>query len=296
QAERGTTTTQTSAEHRFSKPAAFFFLLRLNRTIMVAVIAGSAAFVSGAGVARSLWMTLAGWCLAVGGFSLDLYADRDVDMVGPRAETRHNPYSDGSLSAAPGLAFSLAFIAASLVIAALVSPWTLLPWAMILAVIIGLALHFFETPLTRAFTLGLLQALYVFMGGAAGGFSAGLGILAAMFFFAMFGGRGLTDIRDFPQDMETRVETLPKRYGIRRTAAFTVTCLLIAYALSLAAYFTGEFSAVYLYIDIAFIAVGLVGAGVFAARPTPRSAFVFTLVFMMGLGSLICLAMVLGSI
>jgi 4-hydroxybenzoate polyprenyltransferase len=111
----------------------------------------------------------------------------------------------------------------------------------------------------------------------------------------MFGGRGMIDIRDFPQDQVTRVQTLPKRYGVRRTAQFTATCLLIAYALSLAAYFTGEFSAIYLYLDLAFIAVGMVCAWLFATRPVPGLAYILTLVCMMGMGSLICLAMILGS-
>lgn len=65
--------------------------------------------------------------------------------------------------------------------------------------------------------------------------------------------------------------------------------------LTLAAYFTGEFSAVYLYLDLVFIAVGLVCAWLFATRPSPRLAYALTIVFMMGLGSLICLAMVIGS-
>ncbi len=55
----------TKQKPRFSKPMAFFWLLRLNRTVMVALITGAAAFVASAGVATSLWMTLAGWCLAV---------------------------------------------------------------------------------------------------------------------------------------------------------------------------------------------------------------------------------------
>ena len=284
------------AKPRFARPIAFFWLLRLNRTVMVAMITGAAAFAAGAGGTNSLWMTLAGWCLAVGGFSLDFYADRDLDIKGPRAEIRHNPLADGSLSPPTGLAFSLTFIAISAVVVLLVAPWALLPWAITLAVIIGLALHLFETPLARALTLGLLQALYVFIGCAAGGrLSPGLGILAGMFFFAMFGGRGMIDIRDFPQDEVTPVQTMPKRYGIKRTAQFTVVCLLIAYALSLAAYFTGEFNTIYLYLDLVFIAVGLVCAWLFATRPSPKLARVLTLVFMMGMGLVICLAMILGS-
>jgi len=280
---------------RFSKPLAFFWLLRLNRSVMVAMIAGAAAFAAGAGVADSLWMTLAAWCLAVGGFSLDFYADRELDAKGPRAEIRHNPLTDGSLSPATGLAFSLTFLAVSFVLAFLIAPWALLPWSIVLAIIIGLALHLFESPLARALTLGLLQGLYVIMGGAAGYLSLGLGLLAGMFFFAMFGGRGMIDIRDFPQDEVTRVQTLPKRYGVKPTAQFTTICLLISYALSLAAYFTGEFSTIYLYLALAFVAVGLVCAWLFATRPSPKLAYALTLVFMMGMGSLICLAMILGS-
>ncbi|MFC1892841.1 UbiA family prenyltransferase [Chloroflexota bacterium] len=281
---------------RFSKPKAFFWLLRLNRTVMVATIAGAAAFAAGAGGTDSLWMTLASWCLAVGGFSLDFYADRDLDAEGPRAEMRHNPLTDGSLSSTTGLVFSMTFIAVSFTMTLLVAPWALLPWSIVLAIIVGLALHLFEHPLARALTLGLLQGLYLIMGSASGSLSPGLWLLSGMFFFAMFGGRGMIDIRDFPQDKTTRVQTLPKRYGVKLTARFTAISLVIAYALSLGAYFTGEFSTVYLYLDLVFIGVGLVCAWLFATRPSPRLAYTLTLVFMMGMGSVICLAMILGSL
>jgi 4-hydroxybenzoate polyprenyltransferase len=281
---------------RFSKPLAFFWLLRLNRTVMVAMISGAAAFTANAGATTTVWMTMAAWCLAVGGFSLDFYADRDLDAEGPRAEMRHNPLTDGSLSPSIGLAFSMTFIAISFATTLLVAPWALLPWGTILAIIVGLALHIFERPLTRALTLGLLQGLYVLLGGVSGRLSPGLWLLAGMFFFAMFGGRGMIDIRDFPQDTVTRVQTLPKRYGVKRTAHFTAFCLLITYALSLAVYFTGEFNPIYLYLDLTFITVGVVCAWLFATRPSPKLAYILTLVCMMGMGSLICLAMILGSI
>jgi 4-hydroxybenzoate polyprenyltransferase len=282
-------------EPRFSRPAAFFWLFRPSRTVMVAMITGAAAFTAGAGYARSLWMILAGWCLAVGGFSLDLYADRDLDIEGTRAKIRRNPLADGSLPPLTGLIFSSTFIAVSLVITSLVAPWALLPWTGVLAVVVGLALHIFETPLARAFTLGGLQALYLLLGAAAGHLSPGLWFMAGTFFFAMFGGRGMTDIRDFPQDRLTRVQTLPKRYGVKRTAKFTGVCLVISYALSLGAYFTGEFNVVYLYLDLVFITVGLICAWLFVRRPEPRLAYTLTLAFMMGMGFLITLAMVLGS-
>jgi 4-hydroxybenzoate polyprenyltransferase len=285
-----------SATRPQSLVAAFFRLLRLNRSVMVAVICGAGAFVAGAGWKAALWMLLAGWLLAVGGFSLDLYADRDIDRKGPRALSRHNPLADGTLPPAAGLAFSVTFIVASFFLTAWVALLPLVFWALILAVVVGLALHLFETPLARALTLGLLQALYLLMGGAAGRLSWGLGILSLVFFFAMFGGRGMIDIRDFPQDEETPVHTLPKRYGVQRTALFTAVCLCAAFALSLAAYFTREFKPIYLYLDIVFVAIGLVCACLFAARPTPRLGAVLTPIFMMGEGMLISVAMVLGSL
>lgn len=280
---------------RGSRLRALFRLLRLNRSLMVAAITGSSAYVAGAGVARSLGMTLAGWCLAVGGFSLDFSADRDLDVEGPRARSRHNSLADGSLAPRTGLIFSLTFIAFSLLLTALISSTSLLAWVLVLAVIVGLALHLFETPLARALTLGLLQALYVLLGGLAGQLSLGLLLLAGTFFFAMFGGRGMIDIRDSPHDQATRVQTLPKRYGVQRTAWFTALCLLIAFALSLAAYWAGGFGPIYLYLALVFVVVGTICAGLFVARPTPRLAHVLTLVLLLGMGSLICLAMVLGS-
>ena len=48
-------------------------------------------------------------------------------------------------------------------------------------------------------------------------------------------------------------------------------------------------------VDLVFIAVGLVCVWLFATRPSPKLAYALTLVFMMGMGSLICLAMILGS-
>lgn len=238
----------TTPSPRFSRPLAFFLLLRLNRTAMVALVAGASAYAAGAGAALALQVGLAGWLLAVGGFSLDLWADRAMDIEGPRAELRHNPLSDGSLSPRTGLAFSALCLLASLGLTLALVPRAWPAWLAIGLVVAGLAAHRFETPLARAVTLGLLQALYVGFGSLAGQPSLGLLLLAGMFFFAMMGGRGMTDIRDFPQDQVTTVQTLPKRYGMQRTAYLTAAALLVAFALSLAAYATGEFNRTYLYL------------------------------------------------
>ena len=127
-------------------------------------------------------MILSGWNLALGGgFSLDFYADRDLETKGPRVKMRHNPPADDSLSPKTGLYFSLSFIAASFILTFLVDPGALLSWAGILAVVVGLALHFLETLIVRALSPGLLQALYFLMRAMAGHLSFGLAILAGMF-------------------------------------------------------------------------------------------------------------------
>ena len=274
---------------------AFLRLFRLERSIMVSLITGVAAYVAGAGTDRSLLMMLAGWFLAVGGFSLDFVADRTIDKHGPRAMIRLNPVSDGSIAPLHGLLFSLFFIAASLVVTCMVSPASLLCWVCIVSIFAGLALHRFEGPFSRAVTLGGLQALYFIMGGMSGKLTKGIWLLAAMFFFAMTGGRWMTDVRDYLQDKETPVRTLPQRIGIARSAWMTFLFLLISYGFSYAAVFTGEFGRWYLYLDIAFIAIGVAVGLFFVVHPTPRVAQVLVFVFMMGLGTLILLAMVLGK-
>jgi 4-hydroxybenzoate polyprenyltransferase len=133
------------------------------------------------------------------------------------------------------------------------------------------------------------------MGGAAGTLTPAVWLLAGVFFFAMVGGRGMIDVRDLAQDEAAGVATLPQRYGVRRTALFSAVCLLIASALSAAVYATDELRPVYLYLDVAFVAMVVACAGLFAARPTPRLAYALTLVCMMGAGTLICMAVVLGS-
>jgi len=105
----------------------------------------------------------------------------------------------------------------------------------------------------------------------------------------------MIDVRDLAPDEEAGIATLPRRYGVQRTALFSAVCLVIASALSVAIYATGELKPIYLYLDAAFVAVVVVCATLFAARPTPRLAYVLTLVCMMGSGTLICAAVVLGS-
>jgi 4-hydroxybenzoate polyprenyltransferase len=240
-------------------------------------------------------MTLAGFLLATGGFSLDFVADRRLDQTDPRAQHRFNPVAEGSISPAFGTVFSLLFIAASFALLLLISPFSLIPWLVTVAVIAGLALHKFEGALSRAFTLGLLQCLYTLMGGMSGNLTPGVLLLAAMFFFAMFGGRAVTDIRDFLQDKNTPVETFPKRYGVKTAVVFASICILTALTISVSVYFTGEFNSMYLYFDAAFVGLGIVLVALLVIKPTPAMAQFLTYAFMMGAGSVICIAVILGK-
>ena len=133
------------------------------------------------------------------------------------------------------------------------------------------------------------------MGATVGEITRGIIILALMFFFAMFGGKGVTDIRDFPQDKETPVQTFPKRFGIKRTAQITAVSLIIAYAFSLGAFFTNEFNNLYLYLDIVFIVTGIIITVLFLYKTSPELALKITMVYMMGQGMIICLAVILGT-
>jgi 4-hydroxybenzoate polyprenyltransferase len=277
------------------KLVGFLKLFRINRTIMVAAITGTGAYAAGAPARTSLLMTLAGFLLATGGFSLDFVADRHLDMTGPRSRHRLNPVADGVITPAFGTVFSLVFIAASFVLILLTSPFSLVPWFVTAAVIGGLALHWFEGALSRAFTLGLLQALYTLMGGLSGKLTAGVLLLAALFFTAMFGGRAVTDIRDFLQDQNTPVETFPKRFGVKAAVIFASVCICAALAISVLIYFTGEFNRAYLYLDMGFVCLGVLLVALLAAKPTPAMAQFLTYAFMMGAGSMICLAVILGK-
>jgi len=109
-----------------SRIKSILYLFRPNRTFMVAMITGTGAFAAGAGAELALWMTLGGWLLAVGGFSLDFYADRELDLKGPRARIRKNPLADGSIPPKSGLIFSVVSLILSLIVITLFSIWSLI--------------------------------------------------------------------------------------------------------------------------------------------------------------------------
>ncbi len=265
---------------------------------MVTAITATGAVLAGAVWQDVLWIAFAGWCLAVFGFSLDFCADRELDKLAPRARIRKNPVARELVSLPLGLVFSFTFMIGSLIIIILLKYyWGLIVWGVTVFVIVGLAFHWFDFPIARGVTLGGLQLLYFFMGATTGTIYPEVVVLALMFFFAMFGGKGVTDIRDFPEDQDTPVKTFPKKYGIRRTVHISVVSLVISYILSFVAYWVGgELSAIYLYLDIIYLVIGVIITGFFFFKASPKFCLYITMVYMMGQGALICTAIILGKL
>lgn len=275
----------TEKKEKSSGISAFFKLFRFERTIMAAIITGSAAFAAGAGIRLSLWLTLAGWCTAVGGFSLSGFLHRGKDNK-----------KEAAVAPLLMFVFALIFLAASFVIIFLAAPRVLIPWAIILFLVISTVLPFMAKPLVYTVVLGLLHALHLLMGSAAGIIGLPAILLAGVLFFAIAGARGIIDIRNFPKDLMTRKQTLPKRFGLTGTVKMAIVAFIIAYGLSIGAYFTGDFSLFYFCPVGLLIAAGIVCIFLFVKRAGPEMARKLTPFFTTGTVFLICLALILGSL
>jgi 4-hydroxybenzoate polyprenyltransferase len=268
-----------------SPAAAFFRLLRFERTLMAAVITGSAAFAAGVGILLSLWMALSGWCVAAGGFSLDSFIQRKAGQK-----------SRESLSPVIALASSLFFIALSIAVTFQVNPLALVPLILILFLVIIMDLPFFKKPLVYTLTVGLLHALHLLMGGAAGVLRLPLILPAVVLFFAIAGARGIIDIRNFPKDLMTRKQTMPKRFGLTGTVKISLLCFIIAYGLAIGTYFTAAISLLYLYPVVILVIAGTICIFLFVKNAGPEMARKLTPFFTLITILLICLALILGSL
>ncbi|MCW4019689.1 MAG: hypothetical protein NWF14_00450 [Candidatus Bathyarchaeota archaeon] len=80
----------------------------------------------------------------------------------------------------------------------------LLVLACVVLIVAGLAIGILDNPISRAFSLCVLQGLHVLIGAlAANRFELGVFLLALFPLFAMNGGRVLGDMRDLPYDQKT---------------------------------------------------------------------------------------------
>lgn len=258
----------TENKEQSSETPGFIKLFRFERTVMAAIITGSAAFAAGSGISHALLLALAGWYVAVGGFSLDRV-------------TR---------------LFSLFFIAAGILVTFLVNAGSLIPLAVILVLVIATALAIFTRPLVRTLILGLLHALHLLMGSMVGELNLPVIMLAAVLFFAIVGARGIIDIRNWEQDMMSGKKTLVTLFKLSGTVKLSIVCFLLAYAALIGTYFVGQFRLLYLYPAVILALAGIVCIFLFVKKAGPAMARKLTPFFTTATVFLVCLAMVLGSL
>jgi|TARA_Y100000310_G_C20541960_1_gene743739 4-hydroxybenzoate polyprenyltransferase len=242
-----------------------------------------------------LWfITLAGMFLAMAGFALDFYTDRDADRMGGRTWPI-NPLASGSMSPTSARIWIGCFVCVALALCTWVHLLTLIPAAALLLIYWGLAHGVLDGPIGRAITLGLLQALYVLLAVAAtGGFQPTMSWVALVLFVAMFGARAFADIRDLPHDVQTGTRSLPKVYGVRITSWIAPIAITIAAGIALFIYTLDEMDVDYLIWTVLAFVPGVVLAWMFKLHPTPNLAFALAWPYW-SLGVLYMLALILGS-
>jgi 4-hydroxybenzoate polyprenyltransferase len=243
---------------------------RIGRIAMLALVTGATAFGFSGGTAAALLALVSGLGTAVAGFYLDHALDRVRDL---KSGAGANPLAIGSMhSLAAGLLIGAGALAATLP-ALLGKPLALLPPALVWGTILILHVRRLETPVVRAAGLGVLQALYVFLGAIwAGAPFPRSAWLAVFLFFAMTGGKVLGDVRDLTGDEKTGTPTIPRRFGLVFACVFLCALEAAAYGVGIAAALLGGFS---LYFLAAMLITAAVGSGLlvyFCLKPTPERA------------------------
>ncbi len=272
----------------------FMQLIRPGRVFMVSLLTLVIAYVSGVPLPELWLIPLAGMFLAMTGFAVDMYTDRDTDKRGGRTWPI-NPVAMGTMAPNVVRKWIVLFVLAGVMLCASVHMLTLVPAAVLLLTYGGIAHGVLDGPIGRAMTLGLLQALYVFLAATAtGAIPPVMSWVALVLFVSMFGARAFADIRDLPHDQRTGTRSLPKVYGVRATSWIAPVAITTAAAIALFTYTLGAFDADYLIWTLLAFVPGVALAWLFKLRPTPSYAFVLGLPYW-SLGVCYMLAIVLGS-
>jgi 4-hydroxybenzoate polyprenyltransferase len=235
-----------------------------------------------------------GLTLAMGGFYLDYLADYKKDKLSGKLS---NPIARGTFPIPLAIIVTSLAIIGSYILGWFANPWTWIPISCLFLVITGLAIGLLDTPFLRALSLGLLQGLYVLIGGiVTERYDMDVWFLAIFLLFAMMGGRAAGDTRDLPHDEKLDVKTLPKKYGPRGASIFMLINQLFAYAFAIAAYFVGIGKIAYLYCMIVLVVIGLVLSILFVIKPTPKIANIVNMISFGLLGMLFILGLILGRL
>ncbi len=273
---------------------ALFKLIRPGRVVMISSLTWVSASVSDVPSPKLWIITFGGMFLAMAGFSLDIYTDRETDKKAS-LPWPINPISAGMMTAKAAIRWIAFFLVAGLSLCGAVHLLTLIPAALLLLTFWGLSIGIFDGPLGRSVTLGLLQALYVLLAAAATGTISRLMIwIALVFFFSMVGARAVADIRDLPSDLKTKTRSLAKVYGVRVTSWILPCAITIALLVSLRVYLLGAFDSDYLFLTLLSFGPGVILAWSFPFRPTSNYAFILISLYW-SVGILYMLALFFGS-
>ncbi len=273
---------------------AFMKLIRPDRVLMISSLTWVIAFASRV-TTPELWaIFLAGMFLAMAGFALDMYTDRDIDKQGGRTWPV-NPLAAGMMTPTTAGSWIGFFVIAAVALCAWVHPLALVPAGALLVTYLGLSHGVLDGPIGRAITLGLLQALYVLLASAAtGAISPVMGLVALVLFVSMFGARAAADIRDLPHDRRTETRTLATVHGVGATRWIMPGAVSLAAVIAVYVYTLGAFDTGYLIWTLVAFIPGVALAWSFALRPTPNYAFALAWPYW-SLGVFYMLALVLGS-
>lgn len=273
---------------------ALFKLIRPGRVVMISSLTWVSASVADVSSPKLWIITFGGMFLAMAGFSLDIYTDRETDKKAA-LPWPINPISARMMTSKAAVRWISFFLVAGLSICGAVHLLALVPASLLLLTFFGLSKGIFDGPLGRAVTLGLLQALYVLLAAAATGTISGLMIwVALVFFFAMVGARAVADIRDLPSDIKTKTRSLPKIYGVRVTSWILPCAITLSFLVSLRVYMLGVFDTDYLILTLMSFGPGVILAWSFPFRPTSNYAFILQSLYW-SVGILYMLALFFGS-
>ncbi len=267
---------------------------RIYRVLMLSIVTASTAYGLGASFKNTFYAGLTGGLLSLAGFFMDNLFDFKKDK---KSGQLSNPIAAGAISFYTGVCITVCALITAVIFTIIMTPFILIPLSCVILVIAGLGSGILDSPLGRAYSLGALQAFYVWIGALAAG-NTGLAplMLSLFLFFAMSGGKVLGDIRDLDFDKKAGLVTLPGKYGMGFSIKFLFFHEAASYLFGLAAFFTGKFSVYYLYCMIGIIITGSLINILFAFKKDPKTAKLANGLSLGFLGSLYILGMVFGRI
>jgi 4-hydroxybenzoate polyprenyltransferase len=275
-----------------SKIRIIFVDWRVGRIIMFIMITGSVAYGFGSSIMMTILAAIFGAILSASGFYLDYLGDYKRDRESHKFT---NPIAKGTISPISMLLIIIVLLSINVIIIILINYFILIPFLSVILIILGLNYGILNTPFLRAFSLGILQGLYVVIGALfAYKFALDVLLVSLFLFFAMTGGRVLGDARDFLFDQKTDTITIPKKYGLKRSSYFLLINEIIAYLFAILSFIFGDFGIGYLVCVILTIILGLPITFIFVRNPTPKNGNLTNMLSFGFLGMLFIIGMITG--